>query len=400
MTARRPDSQPPLIVFCITELNVGGAEKCLVELATRLDRDRFRPAVISLATAPLPGEDRLVQRLLQADVQLRFLGINKPRQFFKAVRRLTTCLSDLRPDLVQTFLFHANVVGACAARQARKVPHVAGIRVADPRSRLRHWVERNSTRSTARYVCISHDVARFAVQHIRLPEQKLVVIPNGVDVDRFHAPPVDLQSLGVPADRTILLYVGRLDPQKRVDRLLLAIRELNTDKPRFHLVIVGDGPSRVRLEGMAAEQHVAQHVSFAGWQDEVEPFFAAADVFVMTSDWEGMPNALLEGMAAGLPVVAYECEGVRELLGPPSHPQPDPQIVPRQVNGVRVAALVDRIRQIASNQALSAQLSGENQLRARQHFGLQAMVDAYQQLYESLLAEVEGREERNVGILE
>jgi len=170
------DSSPRRLAFVITELEPGGAERCLVELATRLDRSRFSPVVYSLGPAPAEGKQTLVARLSAAQIPTRFLGFCRMRAYFAAVRRLAELLREQQAEIVQTFLFHANVVGAQAAKAAG-VPHVVtGIRVADPRW-WRTAVERMATASADRFVCVSQNVADFcrrrgfAAERPGLPEQ-------------------------------------------------------------------------------------------------------------------------------------------------------------------------------------------------------------------------------------
>src|SRR5215211_494892 len=113
----------------ITELAPGGAERCLVELATRLDRSRFSPEVYSLMARPEPSRQTLVTRLSEANVPVKFLGFSKPWEYFKAVRCVAQEFRRQQAEVVQNFLFHANVIGTRAARLAG-VPHVVtGIRV-------------------------------------------------------------------------------------------------------------------------------------------------------------------------------------------------------------------------------------------------------------------------------
>jgi hypothetical protein len=114
---------PLRIALVITELEVGGAEQSLVRLATGLDRARFEPVVYSLAPLPPAGKDQLVRTLAEARIEVHSLGARRWWQFFLATRQLAKLLRRQQPQIVQSFLFHANVVGAMAARQAN-VPHV------------------------------------------------------------------------------------------------------------------------------------------------------------------------------------------------------------------------------------------------------------------------------------
>src|SRR5262245_55645995 len=154
------DAGPKRLAFVITELNPGGAERCLVELATRIDRQRFSPVVYSLGPPPADDRQALVNRLAEAGVPTQFLGLSGWLQYFRAVNRLAAMLREQQPDIVQTFLFHANVVGSRAARLAG-VPRVfTGMRVADPRW-WRILLERAAAQSADRYICVSQNVSEF-----------------------------------------------------------------------------------------------------------------------------------------------------------------------------------------------------------------------------------------------
>ena len=125
------------VALVITELGVGGAERSLTNLAIGLNRDRFSPTVISLAPAPTTNRALLVERLAASRVPIEFLGLRKPWQYVRGVQSLRQRLTQISPDVIQSFLFHANVLSAQAARNT-KARHVTGIRVADP-SRWRAW---------------------------------------------------------------------------------------------------------------------------------------------------------------------------------------------------------------------------------------------------------------------
>ena len=162
---------------------------------------------------------------------------------FLVVWPLARRLAALRPAILQTFLFHANIVGRLAGTAARVPVIVSGIRVAEKRSRLRLWLDRFTDRLVTRHICVSRDVADFSAQVGRLPSAKMSVIPNGVDVDHFaNAVPVDLAQFGVPAGSRVLLFVGRLEPQKGPFELLHAAAQLVVDHADVHLLMVGDGP--------------------------------------------------------------------------------------------------------------------------------------------------------------
>jgi glycosyltransferase involved in cell wall biosynthesis len=366
---------PLRLALVITELDFGGAEQALVNLATGLSRERFSPVVYSLQSRP--KNDLLVQRLEQARIPVHFLDVRSFWQIFTAVHRLGQLLRQQQPRVVQSFLFHANVVATQAARQANVPRMVTGIRVADPRAWRQH-MERWLTSKVDKSVCVSRGVADFCGDKGRFPAEKLVVIPNGVDLSRFeNVAPVDLTELGVPPSRRTILYVGRLDRQKGLDWLLAEVlprvfREL----PQHDLLLVGDGPERQELESLGKKVGWSDRVHFRGWQSAVPRILAASDLLVLPSRWEGMPNVVLEAMAAGKPVVATRAEGVVELLGEGAASQSCP--------AGNAAGFGERIIRLAQDRTLATELGAQNQRRAAAEFSLPAMISRYASLYESL----------------
>lgn len=364
------------LALCITELDIGGAERCLVELATRLDRQRFAPVVYALSAEPAPTTPSLVPQLREAGIETHFLGGRRASQFPLIVRRLARLLRTQQAELVQSFLFHANLAARLAGRRAG-VPHVlSGIRVAERAARWHLWCDRLTSRLVDRYVCVSRSVADFSRDEAGLPSDKLVVIPNGIDVERYQrAEPLDLTLLGLGAGRRAVTFVGRLERQKGLlDFLRHSPRWLGR-LPYHDLLLVGTGPQESALREEAERAAIAARVHFIGWRDDVPRILRASDLFVLPSQWEGMPNALLEAMAAGLPVVATDVEGVRELLGDGARCQVE-------VRG-NLEEFCELIVSLLAESTLADRLGQDNQRRARE-FSWQSMVAAYQRLFDDM----------------
>jgi glycosyltransferase involved in cell wall biosynthesis len=368
-------TKPIRIAFVITELEPGGAERCLVELATRLDRNLFSPAVYSLGPEPPLAKQVLVQSLITAAVPTHFLGLRRPWHYFRGVRHLAALLREQQPDIVQTFLFHANVVGARAAALADVPHHVAGLRVADPR----HWrttMERWASRRADRLICVSQSVADFYRQR-GFPPEKLQVIPNGIDVAQWqNQPAADLQALGVPSGRRVFVFVGRLDQQKGLDRLFPQLPWIFEQLPQHDFLLIGEGPLSAPLQSLANRLGIAPRVHFAGWRSPIAPILAAADLLVLPSRWEGMPNVILEAMACGKPLISTRVAGVLELLGESGTTQSE--------DIYDYESFARRTVELLHNPKLRRDLGVMNGVRASQAFSITKMLDEYQQLYYSL----------------
>ena len=369
---------PRRIALAITELEVGGAERCLTELALRLDRERFEPFVYCLGPRPTPEKSLLVDRLESAGVPLRWCGGASWRSFPQVAWRLRRFLRRDRPELVQCFLHHANVLVPPIARLCGVKHVLGGVRVAERRYPRRAVLERRVDLCIARWVCVSGSTADYMANVVGVPTAKLCIIPNGVDVARFdEAQPPPRPTLGVTGDRPLVVYVGRLDPQKGLDVLLEAIAAAPSVVGDCDFALVGRGPSEESLQRQAAELGIAERFHFAGWRTDVPEILKSADVLVLPSRWEGMPNVVLEAMAAGLPVACSLVEGVAEALGDGAAVQTCP---PDDAE-----ALSNLLAKLLADEALRASLGAANRRRAEEHFSLPAMVAQYEAIFEELL---------------
>src|SRR5512140_1297081 len=300
---------------------VGGTERVVTELARRLDRQRFAPWVVLERGRAL---DELAAEIERAGVPVaRLAEMTNRLQFVQALRTLRFLGGRGR------IVLHVHHVWPAADRylvplaRAARVPvvivteHLVGF----SHSRLQRWLKRRELMTADQVVCVSQAV-RDALARDYGGDAALDarVIHNGVDAQRFdRAAPrarADRARLraeaGLPDDAFVWLFVGRLERQKGVDVLVDAAARLDgrpADRPAAARVwIVGDGGERAALTARAADAAAvaggAQPVRFFGAVDDPAPWYAAADGFVLPSRWEGLPLALLEAEAAGLPIVA------------------------------------------------------------------------------------------------
>lgn len=361
------------VALTITDLEPGGAERCLAELARGIDRRRFEPIVYCLAPPPPQGRS-LLPLLEQAGVAVRFLDANRPRHLPGLLHRLTRLFRAERPDLVQSMLFHANFASRLAARRAGISPVVCGIRVAERRSTWHLWLDRRTQHLVERYVCVSRAVADFSRQKGRLPGEKLAVIPNGIDLSRYPATPgADLGQFDIAPGRPTMVLIGRLDRQKGVDWLVEMLPDCFQAMPEADLLIVGQGPMHRALQARCEQLGVAARVHWAGWRADVPSILTACDLLLLPSRWEGMPNVVLEAMASSRPVLASSCEGVAELLGPEAPAQTAPF-------GDRAAWLA-QLGRLLGNPVRRREIGAQNRLRAEHEFSLGSMIGAYEALW-------------------
>ncbi len=367
------------ILFLITELDTGGAQKALARLLASLNRSRFKPHVACL----YHGDKTVAQEIRALGIPLTDLRM-QAKWRADALWRLYRLLRRQQPAILHTWMFHANLPGRLLGRLAG-VPIVItsrrNVNIGGPaRERLLRWTSGLDDAVIA--VC---ELARQAeIERAGAAPHHVATIYNGVDVTAFSRsdPEADARirdTFDIPADAPLLGAIGRLHPQKDFGTLLAAVAQLRRQVPDAHLLLVGDGELREELVNHARSLGLGDCVTFAGHRTHIPEILAAIDVFTLTSLWEGLPNVILEAMAAGLPVVATRVGGVPEvvvagetgLLVPPR----DPDALSR--------AIVTLLRDPALRQTMGR----AGQERVRHRFSVEQMVRRTESLYERLLAE-------------
>ncbi|QDU09537.1 glycosyltransferase [Gimesia aquarii] len=366
------DVFPTPIAFCITGLQPGGAERALVQIVKRLNREKWSPVVYSLTgTGPLADELQL------ADIPIEVLHAHSPWDA-RIIWRLAKKFKAQKPVLLQTFLFHANLAGRLAARISGIRHVVSGIRVSEKRQNGHLFLDRWTNGLVDLNVCVSQSVAQFSIRQGKLSKSKVKVIPNGVDFELFDsAEAIDLSPWGIPAGAKVILFVGRLDPQKAPNDLLTAFTCFAEQAPDFHLLFVGEGPLKAKLEQQSYQLPCASRIHFAGWQSQIPQLMKAASCLVLPSLWEGMPNVVLEAMASGLPVISTDVDGVSELI---QHGK----------QGVLVAQgssaeIQQALRDFSHEPAMFLEMARNAQIIVKKEFTWEAIAQKYDQIYENLL---------------
>lgn len=361
------------ILQIIPSLDRSGAEKQLLLLATRLPPSEFEVHVCALTRGgPLADE------LRAAGIPVTVIG-KRWRADPLAYARLERLVRQLRPDLVQTWLFAGNAYGRLAAWRARVPVIVASERCVDPwKSELQHALDRLLARCTAAVVVNSDGVRDFYQQH-GTPLTQLRVIPNGVELP---SPPTVTRSellaeLGLPEDARLLAAVGRLWPQKGVKDLIWATDLLHVIHSNVHLLVIGDGPQRAMLERFTQLCRIEHRVHFLGHRNDVPRLLPHCDLLWLASSYEGMPNVVLEAMAAGLPVVATDIPGTRELVLP-------------RITGYLVAVgdraeMARWANKLLDDPRLRERMGQAARERVAAHYSVDRMVGRFAELYRELL---------------
>jgi glycosyltransferase involved in cell wall biosynthesis len=358
------------IDLVITELDTGGAEKCCTELALFLARQGHRVRVIALGPSPPSSKDALQRMLAAEKIETHFLGGDRWWRFPSVAAQLKQLMRTDPPDVVQAFLWHANVLSAWVVPKFR-IPLFLGVRVAEPR-KSRFVLDRWATSRSNMTICVSQGVADWCTQTEKMDRRKIIVIPNGIAIPGA-TKSIVRDSHQVPDGARILLFVGRLEFQKGIDILSQYGEDLLIRLPDHHLVVIGDGSMRPHLENLAHRPSLVGRVHCLGQRSDVNAWMARSELLILPTRYEGMPNVVLEAMSVGLPVVATRAEGVADLLGE----QTASQSVPKDA----WAELFDRVVALGKSSEERTAAGQANRERVASEFVLEKQLRKYESLY-------------------
>ncbi len=351
----------PLVTQVLWKLDRGGAERMVLELATRLPRYGFRVRVVAAGGGGVMEED-----FRAAHVPLTIGPAIGPRGRLETLRFLKREVHAHWPNVWHTHL-GGDVWGGMVARWEGIHPWISTVHDVQPQSLLKGVMRGRALRAADRVVCISEYVRRYlAGTHGR--ERDVDVIRLGVErVDSAHS---------VPLQRRLqrFLVVGRLVPGKRIHLLIQALSAL---REPWELDIVGDGPERGRLEELVRTLQLRPRVHFVGSVADVRPFLASADAFLFASEEEGQGLAVLEAVAAGLPVLATDLPVLRELFDEYSM-----TVVPRDAG---VSTWTEAVQELMYAPAEAEARAREAQAIVRKHCSIERMVSAYAALYHEMI---------------
>ncbi|MEX2496040.1 MAG: TIGR03088 family PEP-CTERM/XrtA system glycosyltransferase [Woeseia sp.] len=387
-TAESRAAAPPLIAHIVFRFDYGGLENGLVNLINRMPEDAFRHCIIALTE--VTGFRHRVQK---PSVAIHALG-KKPGKDFGAYFRLWRLLRRLKPDVV-----HTRNIGTLDCVPVARLAGVPvcihgehGWDVHDPDGTKRKYrrLRKMMFPLVRRVIAVSSDLKRWLVQTVGVARSKVTRICNGVDTECFH-PRRDDERHPALADRfsvdtvlagSVLRFMDIKDPMNLVEAFISARPRAEAAGVNVGLVMIGDGPLRQTALDALEAAGLADAAWLPGSRDDVPALMRSLDIFVLGSRREGISNTLLEAMASGLPLVATDTGGNRELV--------QPGLTGALVQPENREAMAGEILRYALDKTSRETQGWAARGRALREYSLDSMVSRYRSVYQDALARMSG----------
>lgn len=372
------------LVFIITGLSTGGSETMLLKLLERIDRRRFEPHVISLS-----GKGEIGPRIEALAISVEALGMRPGLPSPLKLMRLVARLRELKPDLVHTWMYHADLVGSLAARAAGvgnigwRINHSNLDRSLNKRTTL--WVvslcARLSHRLPTRILSCS-EKAREVHVAAGYAAEKMIVVPNGFDLSRFKpdasARVSVRRELAISAGAPLVGLIARYNAQKNIEGFVAAAGVVAKSRPDVHFLLAGSGLDATNevLTRVIAATAGADRFHLLGRRDDVPRLMAALDVLALSSHGEAFPNVVGEGMACAVACVVTSAGDAAEIVGDTG------KVVPTG----DMAGLAREILGVLELPSPERETLGQNARdRVRERYDIERVVVQYQEFYLSML---------------
>jgi len=360
---------------------VGGTERVVWELATRLPRNRFE---VRVWLSDDPGVDEFAAALEAQEIPVDRVGEVDSRWDWKGMLQTWRKLRGSRASLL-----HVHHVWPAADRYLASLAGLAGIPhfivtehiVGQPNSAAQKSLKRRELMRADAVTAVCSAVADSLARDYGVPRQRLRVVPNGADPPDENAEWEEARTwrekLGAGQLRPLWVSAARLEEQKGHDVFLAALAELNRRGVEFTAAIAGEGSKRLELERQIAERGLGSRVRLLGQLENLGPLLLAADAVVLASRWEGLPLTLLEALARGRPVVATSVGGIPDVI--------EDNVTGRLIASGQSTPLADALADFARRSDAALRLGRNGQRRVRESYGWERVVEQFEAVYDEVL---------------
>lgn len=364
----------PRVLFLITSFDYAGAESQIMHLCKGLRSRNYEIALVSMIQ-PVAYLDELKE----LGVEVYSLDMRKGIPDLRAIARLRRLIIRFRPDVVHSHLVHANLLARITRIVVRMPLLICTAHNINEGGKFRELLYRITDRLCELTTNVSQEAVNRYIDIRIAPKHKMKLVPNGIVVDQFKGL-IDYEGhvrreLGIRSDEFIWLAVGRLVPVKDYENMITAFSRVIGKQSNSVLLIVGIGPDREALEQLCVTLQVQQQVKFLGLRRDISSLMSVADAFLLSSKWEGLPMVLLEACASGLPIVATDVGGNKE-------------VVHEGLNGYLAMPndsqqLSDRMNDLMSYSPIALQQMGEwGRNYVDKYFNMDVIIEQWTSIYE------------------
>lgn len=358
------------VLHLITSLEVGGAQRGMLLGLSRFNGDQYEHVVCSIM-----DRMQMASQFRDVGIEVRTLGLNRKIDMFVGLR-LRALLKEMRPDILHTYLLHANLLGRVIGRLVG-IPVIIGSERTIGQAGLWGRLGTRLTNPLTDAVEVNSEIGGKAIgQGLGVPAEKVEVVRSGLDLLAFDtvSQRVRIRSeIGISDDQHLILCMGRLRPVKGVEYGLRAFASAHSQQPNIRLALAGEGDQREYLELLAQELGITQYISFLGVRNDVPELLSAVDSLMMPSLNEGFPRTAIEAMAAGKPIIASNVGGTSEAIID-------------GVNGILVRpadfdALSEAIVRLVLDAELQVKLGRAGRERVAQNYSIEKYVTRLDEIY-------------------
>ena len=371
----------------IARMNVGGPAVIVAELMRELDSDRFQSVLVTGYCAD--DEADYLDEVATDIPATRIQGLGRSVSVLGDIKSFFTLIRMIRrfqPDVIHTHTAKAGVLG-----------RIAGL-IAYPRAKRVHTFHGHllhgyfSPLKTKLVILIEMFLAAISTALIAIgiqvkndllaagvgkPKQYSVIFP-GLDELNIQSKASARNELGLEADKTYVVFVGRLTQIKRPDRLIEIARHLKDNHPRVELLIAGAGEKFAELQEVASQESLP--MVFLGWRNDIGRILSASDIAILCSDNEGIPLTLIQASQAGLPIISTNVGSVHDIV----------------IDGetgllteTNIQSLIQAVDELLSNPSKIAQFGLAGKARAESYFSLKGMIQAHEELYSQVITKID-----------
>lgn len=396
------------IFYLTTDTKIGGTEQMLLALLSRLDKDKYSPFICAIKFGgPLIEEARkigvegecLLKKVQSSKFKVQKLIINTITQFFVFILislRLAALLKKEKPDILHTFLFHANILGRIVGKLTGISVIISSQRSVDKWRKPWHsFLDRWTVKFCNLIISNSEAGRKVLIEREKIDPKKIITIHNGIDIDKFNQTVEGSinthnkrREFGLEPCDIVIGIIANLREVKGHRFLFEALADICSDRVYsadnlqqtqslyIKLLVVGDGKLKEELINLAGKFGIKDNVIFSGFRDDISEILKIIDIFVLPSLWEGFPVSIMEAMASKKPVIASNVGGIPELVI-----DGETGIL---VFSKDVAALKNAILKLINNPQ-EAKIMGENsRRRIEEYFSLDKMVEETEKVYQNL----------------